>query len=76
LRPKDFDVMLRELADYRQSETVLGYQYTGIFESPDSRLHLGGEETVRAFNRYREFYDQVRQSGFCVPAHCRANAAG
>ncbi len=75
LRPKDFDVMLRELADYRQSETVLGYQYTGILESPDSRLQLGGEETVRAFNRYLEFYDQVRQSGYCVPVCCRANAA-
>lgn len=66
LRPKDFDVLVRELADYRQSEIVLGYQYTGIFESPESRLRLGGEETARAFNRYREFYDQVRQSGFSL----------
>jgi hypothetical protein len=55
LVPGDMANIGRDLRRFSNFETVLCYQYSGIFNSPASRLKPGGPPTVTLYGAYRQY---------------------
>ena len=71
LEPKPFEDIQKETEDYQSVEFIVGYEYTGILNSPESRLKLGGKEPERLYQSCKAFYEGVISSDFVVPITVR-----
>ena len=71
LIPKPFEDIQKEIDDYHNVEFIVGYEYTGILNSPESRLKLGGKEPERLYQSCKTFYEGVISSDFVVPITAR-----
>jgi len=59
LVPKNSTELFNELQnDWNGVEQILAYEFTGLLDSPQSRLHLGGEDAARAYLAYQYYYFQ------------------
>lgn len=64
LEPKPLEAILKEMEDYADVEFIIGYAFTGILDSPDSRLKLGGRNPAILYQHYQEYYDTIRRCRF------------
>lgn len=55
LVPRPIGDLIRDLRQYPNFEKILCYQYSGIFNSPESAKQPGGLATVRLYRDYRQY---------------------
>jgi hypothetical protein len=58
LIPKTIGDLIAEIKKYDAVENILGYEFTGLLDSPFSRLHLGSWAAVETFSAYEYYYHQ------------------
>eukprot|EP00823_Brevimastigomonas_motovehiculus_P001407 TRINITY_DN1192_c0_g1_i3.p1 TRINITY_DN1192_c0_g1~~TRINITY_DN1192_c0_g1_i3.p1 ORF type:complete len:517 (+),score=103.38 TRINITY_DN1192_c0_g1_i3:1434-2984(+) len=58
LVPKTIDDLIKEIDSYQIIENLVGYEFTGLMDSPQSRLKLGGDAAVKLFEGYKTYYGQ------------------
>eukprot|EP01137_Pigoraptor_chileana_P006014 Opistho-2@49864 len=56
LVPKSMEDLIAEIEKYDAVENVVGYEFTGIMDAPESRLHLGGDNATKLYVDYMEYY--------------------
>eukprot|EP01105_Mastigella_eilhardi_P009591 TRINITY_DN2258_c0_g1_i5.p1 TRINITY_DN2258_c0_g1~~TRINITY_DN2258_c0_g1_i5.p1 ORF type:complete len:301 (+),score=76.48 TRINITY_DN2258_c0_g1_i5:554-1456(+) len=62
LVPKPVADVINEITDlYPSVQNVVGYEFTGLMDSPYSRLHLGGEAAAQMYTDYLDYYAQQLQ---------------
>lgn len=60
LVPKSIDILQKEILNYDVVEQILGYEFTGLMDSPKSRLHLGGKAAAEVYQAYEKYYKNHR----------------
>lgn len=59
LVPKNVTDVIAEITQlYPTVANVVGYEFTGLMDSPDSRLHLGGDAAAEMYTEYSAYYTQ------------------
>lgn len=57
LIPRDLDDLLQEMDYYDVLPNLTGYEFTGLMDNPNSRLHLGGLPAAKSYQRYQQYYN-------------------
>lgn len=55
LAPRPIDGLIQDMQRFPNFEKILCYQYSGIFNSPESRIRPGGSATVQLYREYRKY---------------------
>lgn len=55
LVPRPIDGLIQDMQRFPNFEKILCYQYSGIFNAPESRIAPGGPPTVVLYNDYRRY---------------------
>jgi hypothetical protein len=55
LVPRPIEGIIQELDGFTNFEKILCYEYSGIFNSPASRIKPGGPPTVALFRKYQQY---------------------
>lgn len=59
LVPRPIDGIVKDLREFSQFEKIICYQYPGIFNSPDTRVKLGGRRTVTLYEDYLDYLEKI-----------------
>jgi hypothetical protein len=60
LVPRPIAGLIQELQRFPNFEKVLCYQYSGIFNSPTTRVQPGGTPTVVLYRDYQDYLQRAR----------------
>lgn len=55
LVPRPIDGLIRDLQRFPNFEKILCYQYSGMFNAPQSKKQPGGPATVRLYHEYQQY---------------------
>lgn len=58
LIPRNFSDLLNEMPYYDVLPNLSGYEFTGLLDSPNSPVHLGGERAAVLYKEYQQYYKQ------------------
>lgn len=61
LRPKNIDMLIKEIRNYDVLEQIYGYQYTGLLNEPGYRKNVGMEETEVLYTAYQKYQADLRK---------------
>lgn len=60
LVPKNSKQLFSELQnDWNNVEQIMGYEFTGLFDNPQSSKHLGGDDAKKAYEDYYNYYQSL-----------------
>lgn len=59
LVPRPINGLIQDMQRFPNFEKILCYQYTGIFNAPDSRITPGGPPTVVLYKDYRSYLQRL-----------------
>lgn len=60
LVPRPIEGLLRDLQRFPSFEKILCYQYSGLFNAPEQRITPGGPATVRLYQAYLRYVENIR----------------
>ena len=63
LVPRPIAGLIQDLQRFPNFEKILCYQYPGIFNSPTTKVPLGGAATVVLYHDYQDYLRRVRDGG-------------
>jgi len=59
LIPRPIDGLVQDLRQFPDFEKILCYQYSGIFNSPETRIKPGGPRTVALYEDYLKYLESI-----------------
>ncbi len=59
LIPRPIAEIKQDLSQFSVFEKIICYQYTGIFNAPDTRIKPGGDRTVTLYNDYLKYLESI-----------------
>lgn len=63
LRPRDIESITKDLKLLDNFETIICYQYPGVFSDPDARIRVGEVKTEELF---KDYLDYIEKHGYTV----------
>lgn len=58
LIPKSMEAIAEEIPLYDPLPNLVGYEFTGLMDSPNSSAHLGGNRAAKLYSDYQKYYKQ------------------
>lgn len=59
LYPRPVEEIIHDLNLFDNFETILCYQFPGVFNDPEMSVRIGEEGTIAVFNGYRKYLDRL-----------------
>lgn len=60
LVPKTTEELIAEIRKYDNVEQICGYEFTGLMDSPESKVHLGGDAASALYVGYGKYYSNFK----------------
>lgn len=63
LYPRPIDGIIQDLNQFENFETILCYQFPGVFNDPEMSVCIGEKETIDLFNGYLDYLNEQKKEG-------------
>ena len=63
LYPRPIDGIIQDLNQFEIFETILCYQFPGVFNDPEMSVCIGEKETIDLFNGYLNYLNEQKKEG-------------
>lgn len=61
LYPRPIDGIIQDLNQFENFETILCYQFPGVFNDPEMSVCIGEKETIDLFNGYLDYLNEQKK---------------